>query len=61
MQSSEMTEEHQQEGSLKKRLKGVRRRKQSRRVDDRVTPFACGVVASKMKLVEARQQRDEGS
>ncbi len=60
MQNSyESNEEREKGGVLKKRLKGVRKRKQNRRGGDGVAPFACDVMASKMRLVEARRRRDQ--
>jgi len=61
MQNSDETkEENQKGGALKKRLKGVRKRKRSRQMGDRDS-FACDVVAFKMALVEARRRPDDGS
>jgi hypothetical protein len=58
-----MDEDHQEGESLIGRLRGVRKRKRSRSAGDRdrgggVAPYACSVVASKMKLVKAGQRRD---
>lgn len=59
--TDEANEGHQQGGPLKKHLRRVRKRKQNRQATDRADPFACGVVAYKMKLVEDRRRRDHGS
>ena len=66
----EMNEGPQQGGDFKERLRDVRKRKKNRRRGDRVAagtqptapldPFACSVVASKLRLVEARRGRDDG-
>jgi hypothetical protein len=55
----EANEGHQKGGALKERLRGVRKRKRTRQGDGAVAPFACDVVAFKMKLVEARRGRDD--
>lgn len=58
---SETKDEKEKGNVLKKRLKGVRKRKRSRRGSSRVDPFACDAVAFKMALVEAKRRRDDGS
>jgi hypothetical protein len=49
----ERSEDRDRGGALKKRFKRVSKRKPERRT------FACSVLASKMKLVEARRKGDD--